>query len=210
MPFQRLKPLGPSGGVWVRTPPRARSDLRKRAPPAPGPPGRGSAAGWGGLGRFQRPGLHPGRRHARPPRPLDSRVQASRQASRPPRAPRPALAPPHLGHPRPRGRRARRVDEDDLVTVHDIAERLDRSRQSVNQLIAGDRGDGTFPQPLGRTRGHGRVWSWSEVAEWAGADFDAETSALLQAVNGALALRRAGRALGDEGLRRLVEVATAA
>ena len=108
------------------------------------------------------------------------------------------------------GLSVRRVDEDDLVTVNDIAERLDRSRQSVNQLIAGDRGDGTFPQPLNRTRGHGRVWSWSEVAEWAGADFDAETSAVLQAVNGGLALRRAGRALGDKGLRRLVEVATAA
>jgi len=108
------------------------------------------------------------------------------------------------------GLSVRRVDEDDLVTVNDIAERLARSRQSVNQLIAGDRGDGTFPQPLGRTRGHGRVWSWSEVAEWAGADFDAESSAVLQAVNGALALRRAGRALGEAGLRRLVEVATAA
>jgi len=108
------------------------------------------------------------------------------------------------------GLSVRRVDEDDLVTVNDIAERLNRSRQSVNQLIAGDRGDGTFPQPLGRTRGHGRVWSWSEVAEWAGVEHDAETSAVLQAVNGALALRRAGRALGDKGLRRLVEVATAA
>jgi len=104
----------------------------------------------------------------------------------------------------------RRVDEEDLVSVNDIAERLDRSRQSVNQLIAGDCGDGTFPQPLGRTRGHGRVWSWAEVAEWAGADYDAETSAVLQAVNGALALRRAGRALGEAGLRRLVEVAIAA
>lgn len=108
------------------------------------------------------------------------------------------------------GLSVRRVDEDDLVTVNDIAERLDRSRQSVNQLIAGDRGDGTFPQALGRTRGHGRVWSWSEVAEWSGIDYDAATSAVLQAVNGALALRRAGRSLDDKVLRRLVEVATAA
>lgn len=104
------------------------------------------------------------------------------------------------------GLRVRRVDEDDLVTVADMAERLDRSRQSVNQLIAGERGDGTFPQPLGRTRGHGRVWSWSEVAAWAGVDHDGETSAVLQAVNGALALRRAGEVLGDKDLRRLVEV----
>jgi predicted DNA-binding transcriptional regulator AlpA len=108
------------------------------------------------------------------------------------------------------GLTVRRVDEEHLVTVNEIAERLGRSRQSVNQLIAGDRGDGTFPQPLGRTRGHGRVWSWSEVAEWAGVDFDAETTAVLQAVNGALALRRAGRSLGEDDLRRLVTVATAA
>jgi MoaA/NifB/PqqE/SkfB family radical SAM enzyme len=108
------------------------------------------------------------------------------------------------------GLTVRRVDEDDLVTVAEIADRLNRSRQSVNQLISGDRGDGTFPQPLGRTRGHGRIWSWSEVAEWAGADYDAEASAVLQAINGALALRRAGRSLGENGVRRLLEVATAA
>ncbi len=108
------------------------------------------------------------------------------------------------------GLTVRRIDEEDLVTVTDIAERLGRSRQSVNQLIAGDRGDGTFPQPLGRTRGHGRVWAWSEVAEWAKVGYDAETNAVVHAVNGALALRRAGRALGAKELRRLIEVATAA
>ena len=108
------------------------------------------------------------------------------------------------------GLRVRRVDEEDLVSVNEIGARLGRSRQSVNQLIAGDRGDGTFPQPLGRTRGHGRVWSWSEVAEWAGVGFDAETSEVLQAINGALALRRGRRSLGPNGLRRLVKVATAA
>jgi predicted DNA-binding transcriptional regulator AlpA len=104
----------------------------------------------------------------------------------------------------------RRVDDEDLVAVNDIAERLGRSRQSVNQLIAGERGDGSFPQPLSRTRGHARVWAWSEVAEWAGLDHDRERRAAIEAVNGALALRRAGRVLGGEQVRRLLGAATAA
>lgn len=108
------------------------------------------------------------------------------------------------------GLSVRRVDDEDLVSVNEIAERLDRSRQSVNQLITGDRGDGSFPQPLGRTRGHARVWSWAEVAEWAGIEHDVVTSTVLQAVTGTLALRRAGRTLDEAELRRLITVATAA
>lgn len=93
--------------------------------------------------------------------------------------------------------------------MNEIAERLDRSRQSVNQLITGDRGDGSFRQPLGQTRGHARVRS-AEVAEWAGIDHDVAPSTVLQAVTGTLALRRAGKTLGEADLRRLVTVATAA
>lgn len=104
----------------------------------------------------------------------------------------------------------RRVDEEDLVTVTQMAARLGRSRQSMNQIITGERGDGTFPQPLGRTRGHARVWSWLDVASWAGVEADLETGTTLSAVNGALALRRARRMLDEKALRRLVEMATAA
>lgn len=108
------------------------------------------------------------------------------------------------------GLRVRRVDEFDLVTVAEIADRLGRTRQSVNQLIAGDRGGGSFPLPLGSTRGHGRVWSWSEVAAWAEVDHDVERATVLAAVNGALALRRAASLLGSVELQRLIDVAVAA
>jgi predicted DNA-binding transcriptional regulator AlpA len=108
------------------------------------------------------------------------------------------------------GLSVRRVDDEDLVTINDIADRLGRTRQSVNQLVSGERGDGTFPQPLSHTRGHARVWDWSEVAEWAGVECDRSASAVIRAVNGALALRRAGRILSAGELRRLLSVATAA
>lgn len=108
------------------------------------------------------------------------------------------------------GLRVRRVDEDDLVTVGEIADRLGRTRQSVNQLIGGGRGDGSFPHPLGATRGHARAWSWHEVAGWAGVDHDIRTATVLAAVNGALALRRAGALLDATGMQRLLAVASAA
>lgn len=109
-----------------------------------------------------------------------------------------------------RGLTVRRVDEDDLVSVGEIADRLGRSRQSVNQLIAGQRGDGSFPPPLTQARGHARVWSWAEVARWADPDHDADVLAILQAINGMLALRRASTTLGLVGLRRLLRLAAAA
>jgi hypothetical protein len=109
-----------------------------------------------------------------------------------------------------RGLTVRRVDEDDLVSVGEIADRLGRSRQSVNQLITGQRGDGSFPPSLSQARGHARVWSWAEVARWADPDHDADVLAILQAVNGMLALRRATPTLGSVGLRRLLRLAAAA
>lgn len=53
------------------------------------------------------------------------------------------------------------------------------------------------------------MWIWTEVTEWAGLGHDWETGVVIQAVNGALALRRSGRLLTDEDRRRLVGVATA-
>ena len=48
--------------------------------------------------------------------------------------------------------RVRPVEPDDIVTMAEIAERLDRTRESVRLLIAGRRGPGGFPPPVS----HGR------------------------------------------------------
>jgi hypothetical protein len=57
--------------------------------------------------------------------------------------------------------------DPDLVNVTDIAERVGRSRQNVQQWIDGDRlaGSPPFPKPEG-TAGRSRIWRWNDVHEW--------------------------------------------
>lgn len=58
-----------------------------------------------------------------------------------------------------------RVDPD-LVGVPDIAQRTGRTRQSVQQWVAGERNAGrSFPLPEG-SAGRALVWRWAEVDQW--------------------------------------------
>ena len=84
------------------------------------------------------------------------------------------------------------VDPDDLVWASAIAERTGRSRQSVDMLIRGQRGPSNFPAPASHATPN-PLWRWSEVEAWfavyEGWPVDAERSAVLEAINGALAVR---------------------
>jgi len=60
----------------------------------------------------------------------------------------------------------RRVEPDDLVTMSELADRLERSIESVRLLTTGQRGDGSFPAPVVRTTSRGHLWSWAQVARW--------------------------------------------
>ncbi|MCC5926326.1 MAG: hypothetical protein JJU41_07160 [Bacteroidetes bacterium] len=60
----------------------------------------------------------------------------------------------------------KRVEPSDLVTSAEIARRLNRSRQSVQQLISGSRGNGTFPVPLAGVTTKTMIWSWVHVCKW--------------------------------------------
>lgn len=60
----------------------------------------------------------------------------------------------------------KRVEPSDLVTSAEIARRLGRSRQSVQQLISGTRGEGDFPLPAAGITAKTMLWSWQEVAGW--------------------------------------------
>lgn len=64
------------------------------------------------------------------------------------------------------GMRAVRLDRD-LVGICEISERTDRSRQNVQQWVAGTRKaeHGPFPAPEG-TAGRSQVWLWAEVNAW--------------------------------------------
>jgi hypothetical protein len=63
------------------------------------------------------------------------------------------------------GARVLRVD-DDLVNATDIAERVDRTPESVRQLASGARGPGGFPAPVGVVGNGIKVWRWADVQQW--------------------------------------------
>jgi hypothetical protein len=82
------------------------------------------------------------------------------------------------------------VVEPELVTLADIAELTGRSRQSVQQLAVGDRGDGSFPTPAAHVLGRTRLYHWWEVATWFGMDKETvEDAREIAEVNAALVLR---------------------
>jgi predicted DNA-binding transcriptional regulator AlpA len=59
-----------------------------------------------------------------------------------------------------------RVEPDELVYASEIAERIGRSRQSVDHLIRGVRGPGDFPAPLSHASARNPLWRWSDVESW--------------------------------------------
>lgn len=59
-----------------------------------------------------------------------------------------------------------RVDQCNLVTQAEIARRIPRSRQLVNQYISGARGPGGFPAPACNITDGVPLWYWCEVAYW--------------------------------------------
>ncbi len=58
-----------------------------------------------------------------------------------------------------------RLDQD-LVGISDIAERTERTRESVRLLVEGLRGPGEFPSPVGTVGDGIRVWPWAVVLRW--------------------------------------------
>ena len=99
------------------------------------------------------------------------------------------------------GLAALHVAPDDLVWASEIAERLGRTRQSVDLLIKGHRGPGGFPAPASHAT-RNPLWRWSDVEAWFerydGRPADAERSAVLGAINGALQARHSARSSHDE------------
>ena len=101
-----------------------------------------------------------------------------------------------------------RVEPDQLVWASEIADRVGRTRQSVDQLIKGQRGPGRFPAPIaGSTRNP--LWRWAEVEAWFAAyehrELDLERPSVIGAVNGALEARRNLHAPPDPRLAARLE-----
>lgn len=99
------------------------------------------------------------------------------------------------------------VEPDDLVTMADIARRLNKSREYIRQLVLGRKGPGDFPAPVSHLQSRSSLWRWSHVASWAGElDPEMEESArLIAGVNGFLEMRRAR--LADSDTEELLSMA---
>lgn len=61
---------------------------------------------------------------------------------------------------------ALRVLDEDLLTLADIADRIEQSRESVRRYATGERGPGGFPPPANPAREGTVFYRWSEVAPW--------------------------------------------
>ena len=89
-----------------------------------------------------------------------------------------------------------RVEPDDLVSAAEIARRVQRSRESIRQLMHGERGPGEFPPPMANLTRRSPIWRWTEVASWFEANYgglcpsDVQDAADVAAINAALELRR--------------------
>jgi len=101
------------------------------------------------------------------------------------------------------------VDPDELVWASEIAQRVGRTRQSVDQLVRGQRGPGDFPSPATHTT-RNPLWRWSEIEAWfagyEGREPSTERSIVIGAINGALQARHSLRGSHDAvPLRRALE-----
>ena len=102
---------------------------------------------------------------------------------------------------------------DDLVTISDIAERIERSREGVRLLIAGKRGPGDFPPPVSFLRARNRLWRWTDVQRWFATRYEDELGNRLvdthedprvtAMLNALLQYRRYENEIGDAERKRL-------
>ncbi|MDP3984579.1 MAG: hypothetical protein Q8Q52_06220 [Acidimicrobiia bacterium] len=102
-----------------------------------------------------------------------------------------------------------RLEPDDLVTMSEIAERTERTRESVRLLITGDRGPGGFPAPATHFRNRQRMWQWQEVAIWFAEKLgkqqvgDPGKAQFITAFNAGLKWRQAGETLPSREQQRI-------
>lgn len=64
------------------------------------------------------------------------------------------------------------VESEDWISLKEIAERTERSHESVRLLAKGARGPGGFPAPLSPKSAGWTFYSWAQVADWFARHYD--------------------------------------
>lgn len=110
-----------------------------------------------------------------------------------------------LGDLRSAGRRVIGADLGNLVTLAEIARRIDRSRETVSKYASGGRGPGRFPRPAVQASRQATVFYWGEVADWlADAELvDARTAADARQADAISGLQRYRGKLTKTDLREI-------
>ena len=103
-----------------------------------------------------------------------------------------------------------RVDVDGLVTQSNIARKIGRTRQVVNQYVTGQRGPGGFPPPVYHVHNKSPLWEWAQVARWLQQNDMVTEEDLREAqeaavINNALELRQHRRELDNQLVEEVLE-----
>jgi hypothetical protein len=64
------------------------------------------------------------------------------------------------------GLKVERIEPDDLVTIAEIARRIDKTREYIRLLSEQKRGNGDFPLPIAGMSQKSLLWSWQQVSQW--------------------------------------------
>ena len=105
-----------------------------------------------------------------------------------------------------------RFVDSDLVNMTEIAERTNRTRESVRLLVTGKRGRGGFPPPVSDPRRPHRLWRWSEVERWVkqgvgDSDRRSGESTIRIAISAGIELNAATRRLNVRQRERVFDIA---
>ena len=104
-----------------------------------------------------------------------------------------------------------RLADAGLVSMTEIAARIQRTRESVRLLIAGERGPGGFPAPVTDPRNRYRLWRWFDVERWLASYLEQQQPPTddhaAAAINAVLELRHHGRYIEPTSRARLRELA---
>lgn len=87
-----------------------------------------------------------------------------------------------------------RLADTGLVSMAAIANRTQRTRESVRLLVTGKRGPGGFPPPVTDPQSKHRLWEWAAVQAWFDED-SGEAARLFSALQSTIKLRHLRRNL---------------
>lgn len=64
------------------------------------------------------------------------------------------------------GAKVEHIEPDELVTMSEMARRLNMTREGIRKWVDGSRGPGNFPPPIGNLTKRSPIWRWTDILQW--------------------------------------------